>query len=68
MNAIAKNMEVIFIAAALLCGASNFASATTATRPAPTLAPAFADAASLAAPAAAPMQVVIVSAKRPSAK
>ena len=66
---IAKNMEVIFIAAVALIGSASFATAGAPVRAA-TLAPAaiVSQAASQAAsPAAADMQVVTVSAKRLSA-
>ncbi len=59
---IAKNMEAIFIAAAVLLGASAYATAALPDAPAP-VAPA---AVQVAAPAAK-MQVVVVSAKRLSA-
>jgi hypothetical protein len=58
---IAKNMEAIFIAAAVLLGASAYATAALPDAPAPV-----APAAVQAAPAAK-MQVVVVSAKRLSA-
>jgi hypothetical protein len=57
---IAKNMEAIFIAAAVLLGASAYATAALPEAPA----------AAVAVPSAAPaakMQVVVVSAKRLSA-
>ncbi|SFU86991.1 hypothetical protein [Pseudoduganella namucuonensis] len=55
---IAKNMEVIFVAAAVLLGGTSLAVAKTAPRPQPKLEqPAF----------AGKMPVVVVSAKRPGA-
>jgi len=57
---IAKNMEAIFIATAIIAGATSLATAST---PAPRIFIA-ADAVTMQAAKAAPMQVVTITAKR----